>query len=460
MGLSKLNQNFVGALLGLSFSMLCWAQAPAPSTPPSLAGAAAVLPANTPAADSRIYIAVGDPNVKKVLMAIETSGSDAISREFSQTLINDMDYTDLFELLPSAKMPEKKGSLEAYKVLGVEFLLQGSIVSQSDNKVEAELRLFDVARGLQIFGRRYPLVAKTAQPGRELAHFGGNDVIQALTGEAGIFRTRLLMSCGQRIKEIYIMDFDGQNVRRITRDGNFALSPNWAPDGKRIVFTSYKPARSGGPLNPNLYMFDTFTNQRKILSAAVGLNTGAAFHPTQEKLAYTFSQNGRPEIYTLDLLANTRTPVTKTHFFSVEPSWSPDGLRLVYSSKEVGRPHIFVANADGSSRKRLTIAGEYNSSPNWSPKGDKIIFSGQENQGNNYNIFMIDPSGSNLVRLTDGIHSSENPVFSPDARFIAFSSNLGGAYRINVMTARGTRIRQLSPPSIGPCKQPAWSPRL
>jgi TolB protein len=416
-------------------------------------------------APSRIYIAVGDPNVKKVLLAVEsTTGDGNVAQEFFQTMNTNMDFTDLFELLPLARMPEKRGDLNAYKVLGVEFLLRSSVVS-TGGRYEAEVRLFDVTRGVQVLGRRYPLVSQSGQPGRELAHYSANDIVQSLTGEPGIFRTRILMSCGRKTKDIYIMDFDGQNLRQITKDGNLALSPSWAPDGKRILFTSYKPAVKGAFINPNLYMVDLMTNQRKLIAAAKGLNTGGVFHPRLNKLAYTYSQNGRPEIYTLDLSNNTRMPVTKSDFFTVEPAWSPDGSQLAFSSfgysgRDSPRPHIYIANADGSGRKRLTIAGQYNSSPNWSPKGDKIVFSGQENRKNNFNIFYVNPGTGEIQRLTDGSDSKENPAFSPDGRFLVYSGNAGGQYRVYVMTSMGTRIRALSPPSLGHCKQATWSPRL
>ncbi len=419
------------------------------------------------APSQRIYIPVGDPNIKKAVLAIEPPlGPSSLVGDFSKTLHSDLDFSDLFNLLPKEKMPSDTKGMEAgtfnidpYRVLGVEFLLKTSIV-QKGSGVEAEFHLYDVNKGTEILGRRYPFVSKSGQAARELAHFGANDVVKTLTGVDGIFRTRILMSCGMKTKEIFMMDFDGENVRPLTQDRNFALSPSWAPDGKRIIFTSYKPAVKGGFVNPNLYLYDLISGQRKLLSAARGLNTGGVFHPKLNKIAYTFSVKARPEIYVLNLDNNTRIPITKTQFFSVEPSWSPDGSQLTYSSSQTGRPHIFVARADGSGARRLTFAGVYNSSPNWSPLGDKIIFSGQESYANNFNIVMVDPSGSNLVRLTQGTHSSENPVFSPDGRFVAFSSNHEGNYRINVMTAQGTKIRALSPANLGHCKQPAWSPRL
>jgi TolB protein len=458
MGVSAMRNYLKGfMLLGASF---VYAQTPAPSSEPVVAA--------TPAVEaSRIYIAVGDPNLKKVLIAIEpTVGSGTFANSFYSTMTSNMEFTDLFEILPPSKLPAARGGLvagsfrfEPYRALGVEFLLK-SAVSVQQGRHQAELRLYDVARGVQILGRLYPLVGQVANPGRELAHYAGNDVMQSLTGEQGIFRTRILASCGNQKKEIYVMDFDGQNITQLTRDGNFALSPTWAPDGKRVAFTSYREWGSKGALNPNLYMYDLSTHQRTVLSATKGLNTGAAFHPFEEKLAYTFSQDGKPEIYVLDLVKKTRFPITKTLFFSVEPSWAPNGNQIAFSSSRTGRPHVWVANGDGSNAKRLTFAGRYNSSPHWSPKGDKIAFSGQENDGNNFNIFTIDPSGSNLARLTSDSHSNENPVFSPDGRFLAYSSNEGGTYQIRVMTSRGSRSKVLTPKNLGHCKQPAWSPRL
>jgi TolB protein len=412
------------------------------------------------ATENRIYISIGDPRLKKVLIAIEpTEGPSALAQEFQRTLVSNLEFTDYFEILPATRMPGLKGDITSYKAIGVEFLIVTKVVN-TQGQFEAEVRFFDVNRNLQILGRRYPLVGGASQPGREMAHSVGNDVLQTLTGEPGIFRTRILMSCGLKKKEIYMMDFDGQNIRPITQDKYFALSPSWAPDGKRMLFTSYKPAVKGGFVNPNLYLYDTSTGQRRTISAARGLNTGGVFHPRENKIAYTFSREGRPEIYILDLNTNIRTPITKTVFFSVEPTWSPDGTRIAFSSSKTGRPHLWVSNIDGSNAKRLTYAGQYNSSPNWSPRGDRIVFSGQENLGNNFNIFLVDPSGSNLVRLTDDNRSSENPAFSPDGRFIVFSSNRDGQYRVYTMTASGTRIRELSPRNLGPCKQPAWSPRL
>jgi TolB protein len=422
-----------------------------------------------PEAGTRIYIPVGDPGVKKVMLAIEpTIGGDEVGQEFFQNMNNNMDFVDLFDMLPLTKLPEKRGNLNAYKIVGAEFVIQ-SEMKKVEGRYEVTVQLLDVNKGVVILARRYPFVGGSTQVGRELANYAGNDIIQVLTGEPGIFRTRFLMSCGKKNRrDIYMMDFDGQNLRQLTNDHNMVLSPSWAPDGKRILFTAYRSTRPRSFVNPNLYMMDLVTNKQQVIASDPGLNSGGVFRPGYNQIAYVFSRMGRPELFLLDRTKNSRMQLSdsQSKYFSVEPTWSPNGAMLAYSShayskKDESHPHIYVANADGSGRKRLTFAGTYNSSPNWSPKGDKIAFSGQENRANNFNIFTINPkNGEDLQRLTDGSDSKENPVFSPDGRFIAYSGNASGEYRIYIMTANGTRIRALTPPGLGSCKQPVWSPRL
>jgi len=430
-------------------------------------------PTSSPSAPSattpRIIIPVGDPSVKKVLLAIEpTIGADGVAQEFFQTMNSDMDFSDMFELLPLTRLPERKGYLNGYKILGVEFLIQSEVQKNVAGKFEATVRLWDVNKGMVLLARRYPFVSSSGQVGRELAHFSANDIVQTLTGEPGIFRTRILLSCGKKnIRELYIMDFDGQNVRQLTHDRNMVLSPSWAQDGKRILFTAYRASKPKAFVNPNLYLMDLVSNKTQSISREQGLNSGGVFRPGHNQIAFVFSKKGRPELFLRDLTANTIMKLTESQssYFTVEPSWNPNGTQLAYSShayakKDESHPHIYIANANGANRKRLTFAGTYNSSPNWSPKGDKIAFSGQENRANNFNIFTVNPNSGEIQRLTDGSDSKENPSFSPDGRFIAFSGNSGGSYRIYVMTAGGTRIRALTNPALGSCKQPAWSPRL
>ena len=420
-------------------------------------------------ANEAIYVAVGDPDFKKTLIAVgETeSKSSSLKKVFRETLKADLGFMDIFSQLPESKIPKQslfnlgRSNVAQLRAVGVKYFIRSEIQQEAQGVV-AKYRLIDVSLGKEIKARKIPYGSKTGNPARQLAHFAANEIVEAITGNRGFFRSRVLASCGYKNKEIYIMDYNGQNIAPLTQDRNFALSPSWSADGKRVLFTSYRPTGKKRMVNPNLYMFNIVTRKRTLVTAARGVNSGAVFHPKLERIAYTYSNKGKPEIFVLDLVKKLRIPITRTQFFSVEPDWSPDGNRLTFSSSKTGRPHIYVSRADGSQAKQLTKTGVYNSSPKWNPQGTRIVFSGQETLKNNFNIFMIDPNGSNLHRLTDGKrYSSENPVFSPDGRFIMFSSNRDGLYRLYAMSmATGKVSPPLTPKKLGHCKQPAWSPRL
>jgi len=415
----------------------------------------------------QIYIPVGKAKSNRETLVLEkTIGTSKAAQIFNQSLADDFAFGDFFQLSrnnlssSSASLEVSRESIQAYKSKGAFYLLKSAVVHEGAS-LHAEIRLVDVRKGVLLLSRKYPYSGTNFQSAyAELAHVAADDVVEKITGEKSVFRTRLLMSCGRKNKEIYMMNFNGKGLKQLTFDGNFALSPSWGPRGNKIIFTSYLPSKKGGFVNPNLYSFDVQTKKRSLVTASPGMNSGAVYHPTKNLIAYTYSNKGNPEIFLLNPGAKKRTPVTKSHFFSIEPDWSPDGEQLVFSSSKSGKPHIYIAQASGRSQRQLTFAGYYNSSPSWSPKGDQIVFAGQDTRSGNFNLFSIAPNGSNLERLTKGSASKESPSVSPDGRFVAYSSNEGGVYRVRVLALQTGKITEpLSSASLGHCKQPAWSPQ-
>jgi TolB protein len=85
----------------------------------------------------------------------------------------------------------------------------------------------DVGTGESAFRRSY---AGRRSDLRPTMHRFVDDVLEALTGERGIAETRIAFVKGRgRVKEIWVMDYDGSNQRQLTHDGSLALSPAWAP---------------------------------------------------------------------------------------------------------------------------------------------------------------------------------------------------------------------------------------
>ncbi|HXE98062.1 MAG TPA: Tol-Pal system beta propeller repeat protein TolB [Dongiaceae bacterium] len=327
---------------------------------------------------------------------------------------------------------------------GVDMLVRGEY-SLAGERLTIEFRLFDVVNRKLITAKRYLGIPKDL---RRFSHSFADEILHALTGEKGVFTTRIAyVSTQTGNKEIYVMDWDGNNPLPLTRNGSINLNPDFSPDGREIIFTSYKRG------NPDLYWRSLSNTAEISLSNRKGLNITGSWSPDGRKIALALSKDGDAEIYTMDKDGGHPTRLTVNPALDLYPAWSPDGKQLAFVSDRLGKPQIFIMNADGGNVRRLTTSGNYNVNPRWSPKGDKIAYSRMTNGG--FNIFTIAPDGSSDTQLTlDG--NNENPSWSADGRFICFSSKRSNGDGVYVMRADGTGQVKVSQ-GKGTYFQPAWS---
>lgn len=365
---------------------------------------------------------------------VPLSGAAAVdsAREISDALHFDLSLAGPFAVLPG-EVTDTRGGIRPgefdygpWRALSAELLIKSGYQLSGENLV-AEFRLMDVKLERELLAKRY-----TGKRGdlRKMAHTFCNEVMQLITGEKGPFTGKIaFVSTATGNKEIYLMDFDGYNVQRLTRNGSINLNPDFAPDGREIIYTTYRHG------NPDLYRRELFSGTEARVSAQKGLNATATYAPDGAKIALTLSKDGNSEIYVISKDGGIVARLTKNPAIDVSPAWSPDGSRLAFVSDRLGKPQVFVMNADGSGTRRLTTAGAYNVSPRWSPKGDRIVYCRKEGEG--FQIYTISPDGKNDTRLTsDG--NNEHPRWSPDGRFIAYSSKQGGREAIYVMRADGS----------------------
>ena len=316
-----------------------------------------------------------------------------------------------------------------------------------DELLTIEFRLFDVVNRKSITAKRY---LGTSKDMRRFSHSFADEILRAITGESGIFTTRIsYVSTQTGNKEIYVMDWDGHNPLPLTKNGSINLNPDFSPDGREIIFTSYKRG------NPDLYRRALSNTAELSLSSRQGLNITGNWSPDGSKVALALSKDGDAEIYSMDKDGSHPVRLTINSALDLYPAWSPDGKQIAFVSDRLGKPQIFVMNSDGSNVKRLTTTGSYNVNPRWSPKGDKIAYSRMTDGG--FNIFSIAIDGSSDTQLTtDG--NNENPSWSGDGRFICFSSRRDSGNGVYVMRVDGTGQTRVSQDK-GVFFQPAWSAR-
>ena len=444
-----------------------------------------------------LYITVTSSGVKKARLAVGQlkpltdmrQPDPALAQRVRDKLLADLEFTNLFEFISDALVsPLERSATEAaplkfedWAAVSASFVLKiGYRINDGTLAVEAVL--YDVASQKKILGTRYQ---HPAQQYVRLVHTLAEDILKALTGETGLFNSRIAMVCwdrkkGMAAKEIFLVSPDGSDLIRLTSDKTLSLSPAWSPDGKFLAYTQFEWLSSHGVRKKGMVLkkHQLATGERTALSRKDGVNSGAAWAPSGSRILATLSFSGRPELYFLNPAGESEPePLSRnvqwTSFggiqksnpdllFEVEATYSPDGSKIAMSSRRTGNPMIYTVDLATRVATQLTFAGKYNATPAWSPKGDKIVFAAQRTGEGNFDLYAIDPDGNNLARITNGERpghrvNSENPSWAPTGRHLAFASNDGGAYGVYVMSLDGGTRTRVSP-AEKECKSPAWSP--
>lgn len=414
---------------------------------------------------ARIYIDINAPSIQRLKIAIpdfidlsKDEKKPQLAADLPGVVSSDLEMSGYFTPMDKASFLDTNNpSLSSegirfkdWTVIGADLLLKGgyTCIGQS---VEVEVRLFDVFRGQQILGKR---ILGRLDEQRALMHRIGNDIIYLLTGQQGMFLSRVAFvgnASGQ--KEIYVADYDGYNVKQITFDKSIALFPRWSPQGDKLFYNSFKEGQG-----PMLYMRDMATGKTSKVSGRKGLNTGAAFPPHQRFLALTMTEGDNMDIYAIDFAGNIIKRLTSVWGINVSPTFSPDGSKMAYVSNRSGSPQIYVQNVQDGREERITFEGKYNTSPSWSSL-NRIAYAGQED--GRFVIFTMNPDGSGLRKVTEnngGQGNNEDPCWYVNGRYLMFSSNRDGGYHLYVAMANGFNQKRINILMKGEQTCPSWSP--
>ena len=340
--------------------------------------------------------------------------------------------------------------------LNYEFTIEGSVEGPlRDEAATGEDAPTTITLKLLSYPERQLLLSKQYRPRPEqqriTAHHFSNQVIEMLTGAAGVCLSRICFSRGSGDRrDLHVIDYDGENLLRITANRTLNLCPSWAPDGKTIAFTSYRKGLQA------LFGLDTRSGRVQQIIAAPGLNLGADWHPSGEELILSLSQTGNPEIYRITPTGEIITRLTVSSAIEISPSWDPAGREIVFTSDRTGTPQLYIMDSDGAGRRRLTFEGRYNDSASWSPDGENVVYAWRE--GNITQLVLMAATGENRRILTDRQwRNAEDPSWASDGRHVVFASDRSGTFKLYVMDVVDGDWRQLT---VGDDTDitPAWSP--
>jgi len=383
--------------------------------------------------------------------------AESLGARFASILAHDLELSGYFKPIDSRSFPERPDTMgltaattdfPAWSATGAQDVVKGTI-TVSGSRVQVEARMFDVPSREEVdaVGRRFEGGPKDVS---RMAHRMADTILEYLTGERGPFDSEIVFTSrrGGPLKDVYLLDFDGDAPTRLSNERAIVVGPRWHPSGDEILFVSY---RRHVP-----HLFRMALGSRAVREAVAGnvsvLN--GAWSPDGSKLLVARDVGGNTDIYLLDSAGKPLRRLTDHWGVDVSPSWAPDGRRFAFCSARSGSPQIYVMNVDGTGLRRVSSHGTYNTSPAWAPKGDRIAYTTREN-GFQIVVTGADGTGGRYV-TREGVN--EDPSWAPDGRYLVFSARRGGEH-VLVMTDREGRMQRELTTGRGDDTSPAWSPR-
>jgi TolB protein len=427
-------------------------------------GTAAAPPSDVPAGDE-LRITVGNefrsqyrlafPATRSALPSSLADAAADIDSTLRQDLVNSRAFAvqgpDALSVIELTGDPGR--DFELYRSLGNEILLQIDLVVE-DGKVALEGRVFDLASGDSLLGKRYRGERSAA---RRMAHTLADEIVLLFTGRRGVGATTLAFysdrQAPNQIKEIYLMDADGRNQRPITAHRTVSLSPVWSPTGGAVAYTSFFSSR------PGIYLVDLISGRKSPVVTEGSFNASPTFSPDGSQIAFARTiPGGNIEIFLADRRGGNMHQITHARGIDTNPAWSPIGRQIAFTSNRSGSPQIYVMDVEGTNIRRISRQGRYNDGAAWSPDGKRIAYA-QRAGIERFDIVVVDIVTGESRQLTQAPGSHETPTFSPDGLKISFAAKYGssvGATQIYIMDDDGTNVRRLT--SEGNNFNPSWSP--
>ncbi len=394
------------------------------------------------------------------------SSSAELTHAFDATLYADLSNAGIFDMVSKSMVPQATPGTQSQISLGqwsaapasAAMVAFGSL-GNSGGKVQVNGILDDThnAQFPQVFTKQYTDTADV-NGARQSAHRFADDIITRLGGGIqGIAETKIyyVHFSGDGNKEIWAMDYDGQNQHAVTHLGEIALSPRVSPDNSRIAFSSL------GKNGFQLRMYSLLLNRMVAFSSLGGTNLSPAWAPNGQQLAFSSSRTGDPEIWVSDIQGAGARRITSYKGPDVSPTWNPKtGAQIAWISGRTGLPQLYIMDADGSGVQRMTDGG-YATSPSWSPNGQFIAYAWNRKYGpgapGGQDIYVMEVASKRWIQLTHDIGRCDFPSWSPDGRHIVFANSSGARNSHLVsMLADGTQRQDLT---TGGSDMPNWSSR-
>jgi TolB protein len=370
--------------------------------------------------------------------------------EIESVVRADLARSGLFRIVDAGATPIPENapvSLPDWKARGADALAIGSVTRLADGRFDVRFRLLDTIRGGQLDGLSY---VSPASDLRLTAHRIADRIYEKLTGERGVFATRIayVVQTSRNSWELHIADADGANPQAALRSREPIISPAWSPDGSRLAYVSFETGK------PVVYVHTVATGSRKAVANFRGSNSAPAWSPDGKTLAVTLTREGNSQVFLMNADGGNVRRLTTSSGIDTEPSYSPDGQSIYFTSDRGGGPQVYRMPAAGGGAQRVTFNGDYNISPRLSPDGKLLAYVGR--RGGQFKVHVLDLASGQETPVTDTVRD-ESPSFAPNGRMLLYATEVNGRGILASASVDGRARARLSGPS-GDIREPTWGP--
>ncbi len=378
-----------------------------------------------------------DLREKVEISVLLSAPKDAYWEDFLKTVSGDLDYSGYFSVTGSVFTDNFSTARQEYK---------GRLAMIAEKTGEGlGIRVEGDPGGKALFEKKYPYPGPSGPRG--LAHAVCNDLVFNLTGKPGIAGSRILFVSDRTGNyQLYQVEYDGENLKRLTDAKYMVHYPRWLYPGKELLFVSYK----GGW--PKLARKKIPSGEERVILSHPGLNACASPCLKTGELAVVLSHEGGPEIYITDFDGRILKRVTRNRATDASPSFSPCGKMISFVSDMHGSAQVYIMTREGTRIRRISYLSGYSTSPAWSPDGNLIAYVFL--RGGSYGIAVYEVS-TGETRVVAGAAGSEDVSWAPDSRHLVYSDISRKPGSVTVLDAVTGEKRKLTGGS-GNSFSPGW----
>jgi dipeptidyl aminopeptidase/acylaminoacyl peptidase len=261
---------------------------------------------------------------------------------------------------------------------------------------------------------------------------------------------------GDEVNQIYVMEMSGGEARRVTTISTGARSPQFSPDGSRLLFTSQVyPGALDDEANKKAAREERERKYRVRVYDGFPVRLWDRWR--DDKQVHLFVQHVDSAAGARDILAGTglvkqpgfSVPVAEGSRQDIRAAWSPDGASIVFAASTAMNTaayaevdtHLYRIGAGGGEPVRMTSKTGSYGSPAFSAQGGTLYASFEPSNGKVYNLTRIVgfdwPSMANERVVSQGDQSVGAFVVASDGKTLYFTAEDEGLVKIFAVPANG-----------------------